>query len=298
MAQVGFLGAGRMGRPMMQRLVQAGHSVRVHHRFDWEKDELVKDGAEVTDDVHAIARGADAVVVNLFSDAQVAEVLLSPGGLLESVEPGTVVVLHTTSSPRTSERIEAALSARGAFFVDAAVSGGPDDIAAGEITLFVGGSDDACQRAEPFLRAYGDPILHLGPAGTGMKVKLLNNAAFGAHIGIVSVLSGLAETLGLDEKALYAAMSQGSGSSAVVHMVARGGSARAFSQTTAEFVDKDVATAETLLGELGASLEPFATLYRAGRDIRDADPADPTTARVATDAVPGRHLNRAAIRPS
>lgn len=286
MAQVGFLGAGRMGRPMMQRLIEAGHSVRVHHRFEWEKDEFTQDGAEVTGQVNDIARGADAVVVNLFNDDQVKEVLLAPGGLLEAIEPGTVVILHTTSSPRTSEQVEARLSVQGAVYVDAAVSGGPHNISAGEITLFVGGTDEAWAKAEPFLRSYGDPILHLGPVGTGMKVKLLNNAAFGAHIGVVSVLSKLASTLGLDELSLYAAMAHGSGNSAVVEMVARGGSAQTFSQNTAEFVDKDVHTAETLLDELGASLGPFSALYQAGRDIRAPEPTA-TGSRVDVDAVPG-----------
>ncbi len=81
-------------------------------------------------------------------------------------------------------------------------------------------------------------------------------------------MSELAKTLDLDEKTLYEAMSHGSGNSAVVGMVSRGGSAAGFSRSTAEFVDKDVHTAETLLGKLGASLEPFAALYQAGRDIR------------------------------
>ncbi len=268
MAHIGFLGAGRMGRPMMQRLIGAGHSVRVHYRFDQEKQDFTSDGAELTQHVGEVPQGADAVVVNLFSDEQVKEVVLADGGLVDSVEESTVVILHTTSSPRTSEEIGARLQAKGAFYVDAAVSGGPHDIAAGAITLFVGGSDESWARAEPLLQAYGDPIFHVGPVGTGMKVKLLNNAAFGAHIGVVSVLSTLARKLDLDEATLYEAISHGSGNSAVVGMVKRGGSAAAFSRSTAEFVDKDVHTAETLLGELGASLDPFATLYQAGRDVR------------------------------
>lgn len=268
MSQIGFLGAGRMGRPMMQRLIAAGHAVRVHHRTDSEREEFAKDGADPTPDLHAVAQGAEVVVINLFSDDQVKEVVLSDGGLVEAVEPDTLVILHTTSSPRTSEQLAQRLEQRGARYVDAAVSGGPHDIAAGHITLFVGGSKEAWAQAQPYLSAYGDPIFHLGPVGTGMKVKLLNNAAFGAHIGVVSVLSDLARTLDLDEKVLYEAISHGSGNSAVVGMVRHGGSARAFSESTAEFVDKDVHTAQTLLGELGASLDPFAALYQAGRDIR------------------------------
>ncbi|MQW77619.1 NAD-binding protein [Nocardioides sp. dk4132] len=279
MAHIGFLGAGRMGRPMMQRLIAAGHTVRVHYRFDWEKEDFTEQGAEVTTDIADLPRGADAVVVNLFSDDQVRELVLAPGGLVDSVAPGTIVILHTTSSPRTSELIEARLAEVGALYVDAAVSGGPHDIAAGEITLFVGGGDEAWAKAERLLQAYGNPIFHLGPVGTGMKVKLLNNAAFGAHVGVVSVLSDLARKLDLDEKTLYEAMSHGSGNSAVIGMVKRGGSAQAFSESTAEFVDKDVHTAQRLLGDLDASLEPFATLYQAGRDIRRPDPEATTGQR-------------------
>ena len=270
MAHVGFLGAGRMGRPMMQRLIAAGHTVRVHHRTEEEAAAFTADGADLTTEIAEVARDADVVVVNLFSDDQVKEILLADGGLVDAVEPGSLVILHTTSSPRTSEQIAARLEQRGARYVDAAVSGGPRDIAAGEITLFVGGSEEAWQQAEPYLKAYGSPIFHLGPVGTGMKVKLLNNAAFGAHIGVVAVLSRLARTLDLDEATLYEAIAQGSGNSAVVAMVQRGGSAQGFARGTAEFVDKDVHTAQTLLGELGASLDPFEALYQAGRDIREA----------------------------
>ncbi len=69
--------------------------------------------------------------------------------------------------------------------IDAPVSGGPQEIAAGRVTLFVGGSDDAVTRVTPLLSAYGDPIFHVGPTGSGQKVKLINNAMFAAQIGLV-----------------------------------------------------------------------------------------------------------------
>lgn len=270
MAQIGFLGAGRMGRPMVLRLVGGGHTVRVHDRSG-DKADLASEGVELVREVTEVAAGADAVVVNLFSDEQVRQLVLEPGGLADAIEPGATLILHTTSSPRTSEELETRLAARGAFYVDAAVSGGPQDIAIGKITLFIGGSGEAFAKAEQVLRAYGSPVFHFGPAGTGMKVKLLNNAAFGAHIGVVSVLADLARTLHLDEEALFEGISYGSGNSSVVRMVRGSGGAKAFSQRTAEFVDKDIHTAQELLGELGVNLDPFAALYQAGRDIRTAD---------------------------
>lgn len=267
--RIGFLGAGRMGRPMMRRLIAAGHAVRVHHRFDWQVEAFTADGAELTPEIPAVAKGAVAVVVNVYSDEQVREVCLD-SGLIDALETGAVLILHTTSSPATSQLLSEACEAHGARYVDAAVSGGPHDIAAGEITLFVGGSADAFALAKPVLEAYGDPILHLGPVGTGMKVKLLNNATFAANIGVLSVISGLARTLDLDETALIEAVSHGSGDSAVLSMVARGGSVQRFSESTAEFVDKDVRVATELLAGLGASLRTLEPLYAAMRSIRGA----------------------------
>lgn len=271
--QIGFLGAGRMGRPMMQRIIAAGHVVRVHHRFDWEVEAFTADGAEVTTQIAAVAKGAAAVVVNVYSDEQVREACLD-GGLVAALEPGAVLILHTTSSPATSAMLADACAARGAHYVDAAVSGGPHNIAAGEITLFVGGSPEGFALAEPVLAAYGDPILHLGPVGTGMKVKLLNNATFAANIGVLAVISRLATTLDLEEKALIEAVSNGSGNSAVLGMVTRSGSVKVFSESTAEFVDKDVRVATDLLAGIGASLETFEPLYAAMRDVRDPRPAE------------------------
>ena len=83
------------------------------------------------------------------------------------------LVLHTTGSPRTAQAIAARFDH--VDVVDAPVSGGPHDIAAGTVTLFVGGSDDAVARVRPVLATYGDPILHVGPTGAGQLVKLINN---------------------------------------------------------------------------------------------------------------------------
>ncbi|MEQ6900387.1 NAD(P)-dependent oxidoreductase [Nocardioides sp. YIM 152588] len=265
--QIGFVGAGRMGRPMLQRLIAAGHSVRVHYRFDWEVEAFTADGAEITPDLRDVPVGAEAVVVNVYSDQQVREVCLD-GGLVAGLAPGSLLVVHTTSSPRTSELLAEACAARGCAYVDAAVSGGPHNIAAGEITLFVGGSEAAFAQAQPVLSAYGDPVIHLGPAGTGMKVKLLNNAVFGANIGVLAAAARLAERLDLDEGALLRAVQHGSGNSAVLGMIANRTTVRGFSESTAEFVDKDVSVAASLLADLGAGLDELEPMYEAMRAIR------------------------------
>ena len=78
----------------------------------------------------------------------------------------------------------------GVDVVDAPVSGGPHNAAAGALTLFVGGAEEAVARVRPVLGCYGDPVLHVGPLGAGQKVKLVNNALFAAQLGLLSGVGG------------------------------------------------------------------------------------------------------------
>jgi hypothetical protein len=97
--------------------------------------------------------------------------------------------------------------------LDAPVSGGPHDIAAGPIALLVGGDQAHLDRAKPVLDAYGDPVLHLGTLGSGQAVKLVNNALFAANIGLITAAVGLGNRLGIDERTLLSALQHGSSSS-------------------------------------------------------------------------------------
>src|SRR5262245_45834416 len=164
MSQVGFVGAGRMGAPMVRRLVEAGHGVRALGRSVEKRHAVSELGALPVADLADVGADADVVVVCVFTDDQVRHVCLE-SGVLSTMRAGATLVIHTTGSPRTAEAIAADAESRGIAVVDAPVSGGPHDIAAGHVTLFVGGSDDAVERVRPVLASYGDPILHVGPLG-------------------------------------------------------------------------------------------------------------------------------------
>ncbi|MEZ0052355.1 3-hydroxyisobutyrate dehydrogenase-like beta-hydroxyacid dehydrogenase [Mycobacterium sp. MAA66] len=253
--QVGFIGAGRMGAPMVRQLVEAGHQVRALGRTDEKRSALAELGAVPTNSIRAVTDGADAVVVCVFTDDQVQQICED---LPAEMAPGAVLILHTTGSPRTAQRIAEQHPHVGV--IDAPVSGGPHDIAAGTVTLFVGGADETVASARPILGAYGDPVLHVGPLGAGQTVKLINNAMFAAQIGVVAEGARIGTSLGVAEADLLAALGHGSSASKVLGMVARAGSADGFIAAVAEFVGKDVAvvrdTAAGLNTELGL-LDPL-----------------------------------------
>lgn len=253
--RVGFIGAGRMGAPMVRRLADAGHQVHALCRSDEKCAAIAELGATPVVEAAAVTADAEAVVICVFTDEQVREICRD---LPAAMAPGAVLILHTTGSPRTAQHIAAQHPHIGV--VDAPVSGGPHDIAAGTVTLFVGGADHPVDAVRPLLRAYGDPVLHVGPLGSGQTVKLINNAMFAAQIGVVAEGARIGKSLGVTEADLLAALGHGSSGSKVLDMVARAGSADGFIAAVAEFVGKDVAvvrdTAAGLDTELGL-LDPL-----------------------------------------
>lgn len=251
MSRVGFVGAGRMGGPMVRRLVEAGHEVRALGRTDEKCGAISELGAHAVTELSAVGDGAEVVVVCVFTDEQVQQVCLH-NDLLSAMPSGAVLVVHTTGSPRTVEMIAAKSS--DIDVVDAPVSGGPHDIAAGHITLFVGGSDEAVTRARPALDSYGDPVLHVGVLGAGQRVKLINNALFAAQIGLLHEAVRLGDRLGVEESKLLSAVSHGSATSRVGGFIGARGSVAGFVDGVGEFIGKDVAVVRTIAAELGSDL--------------------------------------------
>jgi 3-hydroxyisobutyrate dehydrogenase-like beta-hydroxyacid dehydrogenase len=251
--RLGFIGTGRMGGPMVTRLLADGHQVAALGRTAAKRDALAAEGAWAVDQVEAVADGAAVVLVCVYSDEQVREVCLD-SGLLGTMPAGSVLVVHTTGNPGTVADIAAHAAAQEIAVVDAPVSGGPHDIAAGRITLFVGGADDAVARVRPVLDSYGDPVLHVGPLGAGQKVKLVNNSLFAAHIGLLAEAVRAADRLGVAEGVLLGALAQGSAASRALAGVAPRGSVEAFTTAVAGFLGKDVAVARGIAAELGADL--------------------------------------------
>lgn len=249
--RVGFIGAGRMGAPMVRRLSTAGHQVRALGRDDEKRTAVADLGAEPVSSPREAVEGADVTIVCVFTDEQVRD--LCPD-LIDEMAEGSVLVLHTTGSPRTAEALAVRASARGIAVVDAPVSGGPHDIAAGTVTVFAGGPEDAVTRAREAMSAYADPVLHVGPVGSGQRVKLVNNALFAAQIGAVAEGVRLGDRLGIDEATLLTALTHGSAASRALGGIAATGSADAFIARVGEFIGKDVAVVRRTASELDSDL--------------------------------------------
>ncbi|MGW7540050.1 NAD(P)-dependent oxidoreductase [Streptomyces sp. NPDC054770] len=252
--RIGFVGAGRMGRPMAGRLLAAGHDVTVLARRPQARDAATADGLTWAGTVAETVRDADVVFVVVLTDEQVRSVCLGPEGALAAMRPGATLVQHTTSDPATARLLVEAGAERGIRVLDAALSGGPHDIAAGRLTLWIGGDERVLDDVRPLLAAYASPVLWVGPAGNGQRVKLVNNALFVAQVGLVIDAVRLAGSLGVEERTVLDAVRHGSGASRALDVVARGGSVAAVAERLADLMAKDVAVVREVARGAGADL--------------------------------------------
>jgi 3-hydroxyisobutyrate dehydrogenase len=258
--KIGFIGPGRMGRPMLGRLVAAGHDVTVLVRRPQARAAAEADGLTWAGTVAATVRDADAVFVVVLTDEQVRAVCLGREGGIAAMKPGATLVQHTTCDPATVQSLAETGADLGIGVLDAALSGGPHDIAAGRLTLWVGGDEALLEEMRPLLEAYASPVMFVGPAGNGQRVKLVNNALFVAQVGLAIDAVRLAGSLGIEEKAILAAVQHGSGASRALSIVAGGGSVDAVADRLADLMVKDVAVVREVARSAGADLGIIGTV--------------------------------------
>jgi 3-hydroxyisobutyrate dehydrogenase-like beta-hydroxyacid dehydrogenase len=187
-------------------------------------------------------------------------------GALAWIAPGSVVVVHSTVHPDTCRRLQADHPA--IHIVDAPVSGGGHKAASRELLVMVGGSPDAVERCRPVLDTFADPLVHLGPLGTGQEAKLLNNALFAAQLGLAADAYATAVDRGLDPGALATVLAAGSGRSYAAELVARDQRLAAMAQFAGELLAKDVGILADLLapgrpGLIDAAAAAVTTMRRA-----------------------------------
>ncbi|MBV9952900.1 MAG: NAD(P)-dependent oxidoreductase [Acidimicrobiia bacterium] len=252
--QLAFIGAGQMGMPMVQRLLADHRDLTVFARRQEVRDDCEAAGARVAADVATAVSGADAVVLCLYSDPQVLELALGDDGLLAMMDEGSLLVSHTTGSPMTVRELANRGAPRGIRVVDAPVSGSADDIAAGHVTVMLGGEPDDVEQARAIVASYGDPILALGPLGSAQTVKLLNNALFAANVQLTGEIERITAGLGIELAQVAAAIQSSSGASYAMGVVAQIGSATALAEAGGHFLAKDVAVVKEVAAELGVDL--------------------------------------------
>lgn len=198
MAQIGFIGLGRMGSPMAINLVRAGHVV---HAFDLSPDILEagrKEGLRPCSNLADAVEAAEFVISMVPTGRHVLDIFTGAGGVLSRMPAGSMVLDSSTIAVAEARALHEAGRGRGIAILDAPVSGGVMGAQAGTLTFMVGGEAADFERARPVLAAMGRNFVHAGPAGNGQAAKICNNLLAGISMIAVSEAFTLAKRLGLD----------------------------------------------------------------------------------------------------
>lgn len=256
---IGFVGAGQMGEPMVERLLTAGHRVRLYARRAEVRDRLRRLGAVCVEQARDVA-GCDVVISCLYSDAQVLEVLPQ---VVRRMGAGSVLVSHTTGNPATLSELEGFAPGGKAAIVDAAFSGTAEAVRARCLTVYLGGEPEHVAAARQILGAYAAPIITTGARGSALRVKLLNNLLFAAITQVTLRGLEVGRAMGLEESVLLAALAVGSGGSTAGRYIAARG-AEPFVDAVTPFLRKDLAACRATSAELGVDLTELLAAAQDG----------------------------------
>lgn len=195
MAKVGYIGLGIMGGSIARNLIKAGHDLVVHNRSQKAVDDLVALGAQAASSPRAVAEQVEFVFTNLPDTPDVEKVVLGEDGIIHGAHPGLIFIDNSTIKPESARMLAQRLAAVGVEALDAPVSGGDVGARDGTLTIMVGGSESAFDRAVPLFQAMGKAWVLVGDAGAGQIAKVCNQIIVGAQ------MVGMAEALITAQKA-------------------------------------------------------------------------------------------------
>ena len=218
--RIGFVGIGLMGHGIAKNLLAKGHPLALRvHRNRAPAEDLLAAGATEAKSYAELARNADIVILCVTGAPQVEEVVLGPDGIASAARQGLVVVDTSTSEPAMTTRMREALAPRGVRFVDAPLTRTPVEAEQGRLNIMVGADDATFAELKPVFGAFCENIIHAGPAGHGIVLKLINNFIAQAICTATAEACAAAAKAGLSLKRLHEVISAGAVNSGLFQML-------------------------------------------------------------------------------
>ena len=207
--KVGFIGLGTMGQKIALNAVKGGHDLVVNDLARQLATPLLEAGAKWADTPAGVTEGADVIMMSLPGPPEFEAVTLGEGGLIETIQPGQIVCDLTTNSPTVVRRVAEKFAEKGAYLMDAPVSGGPAGALTGKMAIWVGGDRAAYDKVLPVLQSVSDQPKYIGDVGSGSIAKLVHNlTGYLLHAATAETFT-MGVKAGLDAESLWEAVRQG-----------------------------------------------------------------------------------------
>jgi 3-hydroxyisobutyrate dehydrogenase len=254
--KLGYIGIGLMGKPMVMRLLAAGHEVTVWNRSAAKLAPVVEKGAKAAASPADVARASEVVMMCVTDQKAAEEVLFSSGGISEGGKPGLTVVDFSSIAPASARVFAEKLKARGIGMVDAPVSGGVPGAEKGTLVVMAGGRPEDVERVRPVVMQLAQRFTRMGEAGAGQVTKLCNQVIVGNLFPVLAEAIRLAEAAGVDAKLLPEALKGGFADSLPLQIFGARMAARNFDPPLAAsaIVLKDLKNAAEVAKEFGVPL--------------------------------------------
>ena len=220
--RIGFVGLGLMGHGIAKNILSKGYPLAVvSHRNRKPVDDLVARGATDMPNAAELARGSDVVFICVTGSPEVEEVLRRRGGVLEGLNPGTIVADCSTAEPSSTLRMAGLVEARGGRFVDTPLVRTPKEAEEGRLAVITGGDCETLAELRPVLDCFAEVVVHAGPLGAAHKLKLIANFMGLANAAAVAEAFVSAMKGGVDLKALIEVSQSGGADSVMLRRLAK-----------------------------------------------------------------------------
>jgi len=212
MKNIGMVGIGMMGHGIATNVQKHGYELAVlEHPGNQPLDGLKAGGARSFTSAAELAARSEAVILVLTGAPQVEAVLTGPGGVLQGLRPGTVVIDCSTSIPGTTVRMAQAVQAKGGRFLDTPMTRTPKEAAEGRLNLLVGGDAALLEECRPLLRCLAENIMHAGGIGAGHSMKLLHNYVSLGRVTLLAEAAACARESGVAPEVFVDVLAKGGG---------------------------------------------------------------------------------------
>ena len=216
MADIGFIGLGIMGRPMVRNLMAAGNTVTVYDIVGTAIEEMATEGAIPASSSSEVASKNSLIITMVPDSADAEAAILGANGVLEGASSGSIVIDMSSIAPASSQKIAAGCEGQGVDFLDAPVSGGEPGAIAGTLAIMVGGKKDVFDKYVDVFAPMGNST-YCGDYGAGNTTKLANQIIVAINIAAVSEALVLAKKAGLDPNVVFDAIKGGLAGSTVLN---------------------------------------------------------------------------------
>lgn len=218
--RIGFIGIGLMGHGIAKNLVTKDFPLAVRvNRNRKPLEDLLAAGAKEVKTNAEVAQNADIVFLCVTGAPQVEEIINGKDGIASVARKGLVIVDTSTSEPATTAKMREELATKGVRFVDAPLARTPVEAELGKLNIMVGADDATFAELKPVLSAFCENIIHAGPAGHGLVLKLINNFIAQAIATATAEALAAAAKSGLSIKKLHEVISAGAVNSGIFQMM-------------------------------------------------------------------------------